>query len=419
MLGLGDELILHRAPLVVPVGGAVIEDGVVLTCGDTIVEVGAFQHLKRETSIVLDYEGAALVPGLINCHSHLELSFLQELGQDNGFFDHGDITAWIYALVHKRAELSGNPEQDMGLARIALEKMYNSGVVVAADIGNLGDSATISDLSPLQTIFFMEAFGLSELEIPEVERRLAEYDDLSWTGHALYSTHADLLKRFKKRALTRGDVFPIHVAESAAEIEFLKTGKGAFADFLGKRLSETSPQANTTIDDIFVPPGKGAVEFLADIGCLDQKTVCVHCVHVDDHEIDLLAGSGAGVCLCPGSNHYLGVGKAPAAKFIEKNVRTCLGTDSLASNPKLSLWNEMKILAEQNQDLSAEDIFKMATINGAEVLGVEHSYGSLSSGKKAVMLAVKGVGTDKDRVYERLVHPGTNHHLDIIAGCDD
>lgn len=414
---------LHRAPLVVPVAVPPIEDGAVLLLEGKIVEVGAFRNLKRESSRVVDHEGAVLVPGLINCHTHLELSFLQELGRINDFFAPGDITAWIYALVHKRAELSGMAEKNLALARLALEDMHQSGVVVAADIGNLGDSSTIADLSAVRTFFFMEAFGLSAAEIQEVEKRMMGFDDLSWTCHALYSTHSELIRSFKQRAKMRGDVFPIHTAESAAEIEFLKTGKGPFSEFLGKRLAETSlpndRADNITTDDIFSPPGKGAVAYLADLGCLDQKTLCVHCVHVDDHEIDLLTGAGAAVCLCPGSNQYLGVGNAPVTRFLQKGVRTCLGTDSLASNPKLSIWNEMKIIAGQNPAIDEEAIFTMATINGAEVLGIEQSYGSLSAGKKGVMLAVQGMAANKDMVYERLVHSGADLQVEIVRGDND
>lgn len=403
----------------VPVGLPVIEDGAVLVRGGKIIEVGFFRNLKKETDKIFDHEGAVLVPGLINCHTHLELSFLEDLGRDNSFFTAGDIPAWIYALVHKRAELSDNVATNESLARRTLEKMYHSGVVAAADIGNLGESAAISKNSPVRTLFFLESFGLRAAEISAVENKLAGFNDLSWTGHSLYSTHSELIRRFKMRSLERNDIFPIHIAESAAEVEYLQTGEGPFADFFIKRLSETEADNDPRMDDIFTPPGKGAVAYLADIGCLDAETICVHCVHVDDSEIDLLAESRAAVCLCPGSNQYLGVGKAPAAMFLKKGVRTCLGTDSLASNPQLSLWNEMELIARQNQDIRSEVIFKMATSNGAEVLGIDQNYGTLAPGKKATILAVKGLEAKKDDVYECLVHAGTTPNIDIIEGIYD
>lgn len=410
---------LHRAPLVVPVGAPVVEDGGVLTCGGRIAEVGAFKRLKKQARRVYDHEGAVLVPGLINCHTHLELSFLRDFGRDNDFFEPGDITAWIYALVHARAERSLSKEEIKVQASLALEEMAGSGVVALADIGNLAESAAIFEQSLLRAFFFLEAFGLSGSEIPDVEKRLALNHGLAWTGHALYSTHPDLVRRLKKRSLARGDIFPIHTAESADEIEFLKTGKGPFAEFLEKRLREAGKGEDGRITDIYSPPGVGALAYLAKIGCLDEKTLCVHCVHVENEEIKLLSSSGAGVCLCPGSNEYLGVGKAPVAKLVEKGVRACLGTDSLASNPGLSIWREMKIIAMQNPGLDPEVVFKMATANGADILGITRDYGGLSSGRRATMLAVKGTGQNRETVYEQLVHAGEDVIVDIIRGGND
>ena len=133
----------------------------------------------------------------------------------------------------------------------------------------------------------------------------------------------------------------------------------------------------------------GSVKYLHKLGLLDSKTVCVHCVHVSKEEIGLLAGTGAKVCLCPGSNRYLGVGKAPVTSFLEHGILPALGTDSLTSNPELSLWREMRLLAEDHPTLHPADILRMATLGGATALGLEKQFGSLEVGKKAAYSTVQ------------------------------
>lgn len=236
---LHNRAILHRAPLVVPVAGPVIENGAVLSVDHKIEQIGSFDSLKSCGAEIIDHEDSVLVPALINCHAHIELSFLKELGRDNSFFAPGDITAWIYSLLHKRAELSGNSDSELDAGRQAVKDMCRSGIAAIADIGNVGLSKDIGNGLPVTVKFFLEAFGLSKEEVPEVLKRLAEFEQLSWTGHAPYSTSPELIVSLKKRAGSRGELFSIHTAESADEIEFLQNGKGRFAEFLDKRLGET------------------------------------------------------------------------------------------------------------------------------------------------------------------------------------
>jgi cytosine/adenosine deaminase-related metal-dependent hydrolase len=144
-------------------------------------------------------------------------------------------------------------------------------------------------------------------------------------------------------------------------------------------------------DTSFQPTGidnTGSVQYLHQLGILNDKTLCVHCVHVSEKEFALLQNTGCHICLCPGSNRYLNVGKAPVAKFLRLGIMPALGTDSLASNPVISLWREMFLLAEDHPAVSPSDILAMATLGGSRALGLANSLGSLEMGKKAEMLAV-------------------------------
>ncbi|MCI5116267.1 MAG: hypothetical protein D3912_15925, partial [Candidatus Electrothrix sp. AX1] len=160
---------------------------------------------------------------------------------------------------------------------------------------------------------------------------------------------------------------------------------------------------------------KGSGSYLHQHDLLDSKTLCVHCIHVTDMEIDLLRQSKAKVCLCPGSNRYLGVGIAPVEKYLNKGILPALGTDSLTSNPELSLWREMRLLAEDHPAVKPRDILRMATLGGAEALGLDRQLGSLEAGKAAALLAVDVTGlegnissvadvADVTDIEEHLVH---------------
>lgn len=121
-----------------------------------------------------------------------------------------------------------------------------------------------------------------------------------------------------------------------------------------------------------------------------------------------MGGEGVKICLCPGSNQYLGTGTAPVQRFLDQGLLPALGTDSLASNPALSLWREMQILAETHPEIALAAIFRMATQGGAEALGVERRFGSLEPGKDGNLLVISTSDelTNEDQVYRLLVLTG-------------
>jgi cytosine/adenosine deaminase-related metal-dependent hydrolase len=152
------------------------------------------------------------------------------------------------------------------------------------------------------------------------------------------------------------------------------------------------------------------VQYLHQLGILDEKTLCVHCIHVSDNEIELLAQTGSWVCLCPGSNRYLGVGKAPVAKYLQSGILPALGTDSLASNPEISIWREMQLLAEDHCAVEHAVILAMATVAGAAALNLDVETGTLEPGKRADFLAVPLPNTVQNaaEVYAYLVTTGSS-----------
>ena len=374
-------MIIHRARWLLPISRPPVADGGLAVQAGKIAEAGSFAAVRRSWpgARVLDHPDAVLLPGLINAHTHLELSHLRHLSQQPA---PPSFTGWIARLIAERTEAAADDAAIMSAAWQVLAEQQAQGVAALADISNTGLTNQLAPDFSGRLLCFKEYLGLREDRATEALLRLRDEDEVqACTGHAPYSTHSALLRALKARAKRLAHVFPIHTAESAAEIELLRTGGGELRGFL---------EEHGVWDGTFQPLDRegGAVTYLHQHGLLDSRTLCVHCVHLAEEEIGLLTETKAKVCLCPGSNAYLGVGTAPAGRLLRQGILPALGTDSLTSNPELSLWREMRLLAEAHSDLDPADILRMATLGGAIALGVELQFGSLEEGKDAAVLAV-------------------------------
>jgi cytosine/adenosine deaminase-related metal-dependent hydrolase len=391
--------VIHRASWVVPVSDPAIADGAVVADNDRIVAVGRFHELSEiyPDAPINDHGRSALIPALVNAHIHLELSHipLPALHKKiTGF------TGWIETLLAMRAELGDMGHAAEEAAKQVMLRQHRLGVIALGDIGNTDMGTKLACEFPGLILHFHEHLGrTTKTRRAILERVAAAPQDKLFTAHAPYSTHAELIRELKRRASALGHPFPIHVAESPSENEMLRRGSGELYTFLRKR---------GFIDDSYKPPAaidnQGSVQYLHGLGALDKQTICVHCVHVTPGEAAILAETGATICLCPGSNRYLRVGKAPVGLFLQNRLRPALGTDSMASNPELSIWREMNILREDHPEINAADIFRMATLGGATALGIDEYYGSLARGKSARFLSIplEKEMTDETMLYNLL-----------------
>ncbi len=396
---------LHKAPYVVPVSAdpevpALIKDGAVLTEDGRIKAVGTYEELKNSEAVLTEHDRSVLMPPLVNGHTHLELSHLVALGQDPP--EPGDITGWIKTLLTTR-EKGEDPEELQMAAQMALARLYAGGCRGVIDIGNLADSRKLGDNFKLRLVFLQELLGLTEQSIAgslSLLSSVADDAEVICTAHAAYSTAPELIRSIKKRSLAHDHLFSIHVAESEDESQFLDSGDGRLRDFLVER---------GALDDSWQTPGMSPVAYLDSLGVLDEQTLCVHCVHCSDDDLQIMARRKVTACLCPGSNRFLGVGVAPVRQMLEHGIPMILGTDSLASNPNFSLWEEMRILAEDHPNLAPLDIIKIASRNGAEFMGIEEEYGSLAPGRSSSFLAVSGdlpFEADEKAILKGLVSGG-------------
>jgi cytosine/adenosine deaminase-related metal-dependent hydrolase len=399
--------VIHRAPWIVTgsrsdhiAGQGIVADGALVVAGDRIKAVGKYREIVKGFAgcHTLEHENRILSPPLINSHCHLELSYLDLAAKAGDGTYRGDPTVWIRHLLREKAILpidtKASEEIMLARAREALQFMNAEGVAFVGDIGNSLASRSIGHEQDTGVLFLLELLGLTAESETRTLARLEEVSGAqgpvaACTAHAPYSTTPDIIRKIKYRADLQGHIFSIHTAESKQEIEFLQTGTGDFKKFLQER---------GAWDGTFAIPGKSSVQYLESLGVLNERTICVHAVHVDQGEIEILARTNTKVCLCPGSNRFLGVGKAPVTEFLDRGILPALGTDSNASNPVLSMWREMCLLREDHPGLEPETVFAMATRGGAEAWGISGEIGRLDPGKKAQVLAV---GCDDIQIKSR------------------
>ncbi len=406
------QLLLHRAPFVIPVCEPVISDGAVLVNGQTIRAVGPFAELKKTHphAAIIDHSDCALTPALVNAHIHLELSHLpipMEIPEVAGFVE------WIPALLERRSRLGDTGTNVDEAARKTLARLHAQGVAVIGDIGNTDTAARLKDSFPGLLIPFLEFLGSSDSMCASVQNQVADLDpSVLCTAHAPYTTNGALITFLKERAARNNHPFPIHTAEPDSEQEMLSHGRGRLCEFLQKLGFVATPFPPPALG---LPPG--SVTYLDSLGILDERTICVHAVHVSDAEIELLARTKTKVCLCPGSNRYLQTGTAPVPRMLKHGILPGLGTDSAASNPELSIWREMRLTAEDHPGIDPARIFAMATQGGAEALQADRNYGTLAPGKTAEFLAIplREQVASPDDLYQYLVcqnHQIKPHRVD-------
>ena len=201
-------------------------------------------------------------------------------------------------------------------------------------------------------------------------------------GHAPHTSSPDLLRFLKYHTLSRQLPFSIHVAESRDETEFITTGQGRWASFLGERGIDCSA---------WPLPSRSPVQYLNDLGLLDPLTIAVHLLNVDETDLNIIARTGAVPVLCPRSNmnlHSMLPDLPLMLKYGSAKLKPALGTDSLASTDSLNMFDEMAFIARQFPQIKPSDILAMATINGAHALGYGSAAGSLEKGKTACFLYI-------------------------------
>ncbi len=343
--------------------------------------VGPLEEVRAASPGCEEITGTGvLMPALINAHCHLELSHLTAVKRPAA---NGQLCQWIEEVIEARVGNMASVEERLAQRQNALADQRRLGVAVIGDIGNEPcQQDKKSDEFPL-IHHFQEFLAPTKEAVETAKAAVAELpDSVSATVHACYSTLPELVTLLKKRAGRLHRVFPMHVAESKEERVFIATQAGSFREFLEKRGAWDNAFNQVEGEKT------GVVMYLDKLGILDNLTLCVHCVHIEEDEARLLAERGSHVCLCPRSNRFLKVGKAPLEMLLQHGVLPAVGTDSRASNTRLDIWAEMQCLREEHPGVDAKTVLAMATMGGAGALNCEGDFGSLTSGKKSIFLRV-------------------------------
>ena len=368
------------ADWVLPVDGPPLRDAFVAWKDGWIVEVGP-GRVERH------HEGALIIPGIVNAHSHLEYTLY------GGFGDGQPFAGWLATHVTRKRLL--RPADTLAIARRGAVDSLAAGITTTADFSFSGVAATAAREFGLRAIVYLEVFGSDPrqarerydgLRAPLEENELVR---LGVSPHAPYTCSAEVYAW----CLSLGVPVGTHLAESVAENEWLEHGVGLLA-----------AQAELLV----APTGRRSVATLSELLC--PELLCVHCVELDANEIALLAARNTPVVHCPRSNAMLGCGIAPLGELRRAGVRVGLGTDSPASAPSLDPWEEMRAAVmgargrERRADaLSAESALRLATLDSARALGVDLELGSLTPGKRADLTVLSLTGSPYDPVDDPAV----------------
>ncbi len=394
-------MIVYAAKHLLPVAGAPIQNGAFTVHDERIAAVGRRKDVvKAHPGVeVRDLGDAVVIPGLINAHTHVELSFMNGEPPSGGTF-----MTWIRDLVDRRGRVAEDAAR--AAAVDAVDSMVRHGTVAVGDVANGTWAGGVLARSGLYGLAFQELYGFKTADAETIlDAAAARLEEISagpdvrdaaarittvLTPHAAHTTSYPLLKALRGRAAASAEILSIHVAESEEEMQFLRDGTGAFKDFLIER---------GAWEPAFKAPGLTPVEYLDRLGVLTPKTLAVHCVHLDHQDLSRLQARGVTVVTCPRSNQRLGVGKAPVPKLLASGIPVALGTDSLASAPDVDVFTEVAHLRQEHPALSPATALRIATLNGARALGLEKDLGTIEVGKRAA-LAVVGLNDPSDDPLE-------------------
>lgn len=343
------------------------------------------------------WAGIALLPGLVNAHTHLELT-----GFD-GLVDDEDFAAWIPHIIRLKATRTA--EQFRDAARQGIRDSWAMGVTTVADCGDSG--AVIQALGELGAsgIAYHEAFGPDPAD---AHVRLAAWTDrmielrrfesarviLGASPHAPYTVSGELYRLVARWARGQGMPIAVHVAEAADEVALLRDGTGGFAEAWRHRKIPL-PAAHCS-----------PVEWLDRHGVLGPDTTAIHVIHVDGADVTTLARRGCGVAHCPRSNRRHHHGDAPLTRFLGAIDRLGVGTDSVASVAPLDLLAEARA-ARALAGCSADRALELVTIGAAKAIGLDRDLGTLERGKWGDAAAIRiPAGTAIDRLHEAVLASG-------------
>lgn len=380
------------ANYVLPIASDPLRDGAVAVDGSVIAGVGARDEIaaRYPDAEVQDFGDAAILPGFVNCHSHLEITSLR------GALDsvEHDFAAWLLRLNGLRGALS--EDEIKAAAVLGACEGAAAGVTCFGDIGRFG-FAGLHALKAvgLRGVLFQETeFSANETAADDAFEKLkdkffalreqqTELVTVGLSPHAPYTVSRKLFEKIARFSSDEKVKITIHAAESADEDELLQKGTGFFRGLMDR------------FEVKWRSPGCSSIEYLERTGVLERRPLLAHCVTVSESDVRIIADSRSSIAHCPKSNAKFGHGYAPLEAFFDAGIATGLGSDSVASNNVCDPLEEARFAAFSARNrsgrqrfITAREVLTAATLGGAQAMGLGHLIGSLETGKQADIAVV-------------------------------
>lgn len=377
----------YRARWLAPIASPPLKDGWVDVDGGVIRAVGAAADAGSDAADrEVDLGSVCVLPGLVNAHTHLELS-----GQRSAVPPARSMPAWAAALMRNLQEEPPGAEQAAIVAAVA--ELRRAGTALVGDVTNTLASLAALEAGPVEAVVFHELLGFdvagaaAAAAAERLDRLVSERGDervrVRPAAHAPYSVSPALFRALAAVAGPRS----VHLAESREECEFLRAGTGAWREIL---------DARGRWDPEWRPPGSGPVAYLDALGWLRDDSLLVHGVQLQPDEIRRVARSGATIVTCPRSNAWTGAGVPPVRAFYAAGASVAVGTDSLASAPDLNTFAELAEVRRLAPEVPARRILRSGTLDGAAALGRGRTHGAIEPSRRAALIAVETPATVRD-----------------------
>jgi len=379
---------------ILPITHKPLTDGAVLVEKGKIKKVGKKEEILRSfpRERVLDFGEAVLLPGFVDTHTHLEYAVFRGLCDDLSF------VPWKIQVTKKERKL--NPEDWEISAKLGVLEAIQSGITCVADTTKSEASLKILTEAGLRGAVFYEIVGMDPAQTDHIlaeskaivsKWQKAADSDLIQVGlspYSVYTVSPPLFKAVSRWAKKNNLPISLHLAGSKDEYLFVQYGSSELATKFRELMGWG--------ELLWQPLGVSPVKYLEQWEVFKGRAIAVHCVQVDDADLDILEANNVAIAHCPKCSAKLGMGVAPLAKFQERKLKVGLGTDSPASNNTMDILDETRtgLLLQRgvNQsvnNLGAKEFLMMSTLGGAEVLGIENKVGSLEEGKEADIIGVE------------------------------
>jgi cytosine/adenosine deaminase-related metal-dependent hydrolase len=382
--------------------GETFAPGTVTVSGGRIEAVGSPEGSRvREASRRL-FRNCVIIPGLVNAHCHLDLSFLRRPVSFNGSF-----TWWLIKVGWHRGRVKEG-EAETGV-REALRSLAASGVTTVGDIATGPVTYRLMAEAGVGGVVYLETIGHRQDRVNAERERIEEFlrvcpprdgIEIGLAPHAPYTVGPRLWEMLRDEFAPRVGRFSVHVSEVLEEAAFLEGGWGPFRRFLG---------IAGLLEKDWEPPGVSPLEYVDGFGLVRPGTLIVHGNFLTESDIALLAERQAKgavpVVHCPRSHRFFRRLLFPAADLEEAGIPVALGTDSLASNESFDMLEELRVLLRECPGLSPAEALRMATVSGATALGLSEATGSLEPGKRADLAVIDVSGSSAaESAEERVLH---------------